>query len=176
MGGALDSTNIIDTPEVDETMPEGVVPQRAVMLLARRKAEAVASRHTEHDITIGSDTIVVLDGEILGKPKDREDAKAMLRRLSGETHRVFTGVCVHHSGKSEMFYSEASVTFANMTDSEIDEYLDTNEPFDKAGSYGVQGYGSKYIERIDGDYYAVVGLPVQKLYKVLHPILHKTAL
>ena len=167
---------VIDTPEVDETLPEGVVPQRAVMLLARRKAEAVAARHTESDIIIGSDTIVVLDGEILGKPKDREDAKAMLRRLSGETHRVFTGVCVHHDGKSEMFYGEASVVFATMTDSEIDEYLDTGEPFDKAGAYGVQGFGSRYIERIDGDYYAVVGLPVHQLYRVLRPLLHKNEL
>lgn len=166
----------IDTPEVDEALPEGVVPQRAVMMLARKKAEAVASRHTEHDITIGSDTIVVLDGEILGKPKDRDDARAMLKRLSGDTHRVFTGVCIHHEGKSEMFYSEASVTFVEMTDEEIEEYLDTGEPFDKAGAYGVQGFGARYIKNIDGDYYAVVGLPVHRLYRELYPLLHKNEL
>lgn len=162
----------IDTPEVDESLPEGLVPQRAVMTLAKKKAEAVAKHHTENDIVIGSDTIVVLDGEILGKPTDREDAKAMLRRLSGDTHRVFTGVCIHHSGKSETFYSEASVTFAEMTDGEIDEYLDTGEPFDKAGAYGVQGFGARYIKSIDGDYYAVVGLPVQQLYRELRKFLH----
>ena len=163
----------IDTPEVDETLPEGVVPQRAVMLLARRKAQAVAARYAEDAIVIGSDTIVVLDGEILGKPKDRDEAKTMLRRLSGQVHRVFTGVCVHHDGESEMFYGEASVFFADMTDSEIEDYLNTGEPFDKAGAYGIQGYGARYIKRLEGDYYAVMGLPVHQLYKVIYPLLHK---
>lgn len=163
---------VIDTPDVDESLPDGLVPQRAVMMLAKKKAEAVALRHEKGDVVIGSDTVVVLDGEILGKPADREEARTMLRLLSGNTHRVFTGVCICHENRSETFYSEASVTFAEMAPDEIEEYLDTGEPFDKAGAYGVQGYGARYIKSIDGDYYAVMGLPVQQLYRELRRLPH----
>ena len=157
----------VDVSDADETLPDGLDAHEAVALLARRKAEAVAARRDQSDAVIGADTVVVLDGAILGKPHGREDAARMLRALAGRTHTVVTGVCVLAGGRSECFTAEARVAFAAMSEAEIAAYLDTGEPFDKAGAYGIQGFGARYIERVEGDYPAVVGLPVHPLYAAL---------
>ena len=158
---------IVDVSDVSEALPASISPVDAVETLALRKAQAVAARHGPDDTVIGSDTVVVLGGEILGKPHDRADAAAMLRRLSGRTHEVVTGAAVLSGAHKTVFHSAALVTFAAMSEQEIAAYLDTGEPFDKAGAYGIQGYGARYIERVEGDYPAVVGLPVQRLYQAL---------
>jgi len=157
----------VEVSDVPEALPDGLSPAQAVETLALRKAAAVAARRGAADPVIGSDTVVALDGAVLGKPADRADAVRMLRALAGRTHEVFTGAAVLHGEKQIVFHSSARVTFAPMEEAEIAAYLDTGEPFDKAGAYGIQGYGARYIERVEGDYSAVVGLPVQRLYRAL---------
>ncbi len=162
---------ITDTFEVhpvdaDETLPAGIPIDLAPSLLADIKAQA-AAREFPDDLVIGCDTIVTLDDEIMGKPRDREDAFRMLRRLSGETHTVMTGTALYLNGKSTVFTVETRVTFYTLTDDEINAYLDTGEPFDKAGAYGIQGKGSLLVERIEGDYFNVVGLPVAALSRAM---------
>ena len=149
--------------DADETIPEGTKPEDAVVFLAARKALAV--ERADDETVLGADTIVVLDDKILGKPKDREDAFNMLSGLSGRVHSVFTGVCAVGNGTSLTFAEETKVKFYSLTDDEINEYLDTDEPYDKAGAYGIQGIASKFIQGIEGDYFNVVGLPVSSVYK-----------
>lgn len=115
-------------------------------------------------LVIGADTIVKIDNEVLGKPKTYEDAKRMLQSLSNNTHEVVTGVTILKDDKVETFSSIAKVTFYILTDEEIDEYIKTNEPMDKAGAYAIQGIGAKFIKTIDGDYYTIMGLPIAELY------------
>ena len=157
----------IKTADVDETLPDGVTPSEAVLYLSRIKAQPFANAD---DTVIGADTVVAIDGEILGKPKDREDAAEMLRKLSGREHSVFTGVCVIKGVEKQSFFVETKVKFFELGEDEISAYLDTGEPFDKAGAYGIQGYGSLLVEKIDGDYFNVVGLPVSKLNRILSKI------
>lgn len=139
---------------------------QAVMNVARSKAEEIAAAHP-HIPVLGADTSVVIDDEILGKPRDAEHAKAMLRRLSGRTHRVITGVWLCNGGQSNGFSDSAEVTFAPMTEEEIDAYVRSGEPMDKAGAYGIQGYGMRFITGIRGDFYTVMGLPSGRLYAFL---------
>ena len=115
-------------------------------------------------LVIGADTIVKIDNEVLGKPKTYEDAKRMLQSLSNNTHEVVTGVTILKDDKVETFSSIAKITFYSLTDEEIDEYIKTNEPMDKAGAYAIQGIGAKFIKTIDGDYYTIMGLPIAELY------------
>ena len=115
-------------------------------------------------LVIGSDTIVKINNEVLGKPKSYEQAKKMLQTLSNNTHEVVTGVTILKGDKVETFSSIANVTFYPLTDEEIDEYIKTNEPMDKAGAYAIQGIGAKFIKSIDGDYYTIMGLPIGELY------------
>ena len=145
--------------DADETIPEGTLPADAAMLTAEKKALAVAEKCT-NAVVIGADTIVVLDGRILGKPKDEADAKAMLRFLSGREHEVITGVCLTDGTKIEKFAQVSRVGFYELTDDEISAYVATREPMDKAGAYGIQGRGCVLVERIEGDYFNIVGLPV----------------
>lgn len=154
----------IKSADVDETLPEGITPDRAVVFLSKIKAQPLAN---STDTVIGADTVVAVDNKILGKPKDRNDAFSMLKLLSGKWHSVFTGVTVISSKKSTSFFVETKVKFFDLTDGEIIRYIDTNEPFDKAGAYGIQGKGSLLVEKIQGDYFNVVGLPVSTLNKVL---------
>ena len=154
------------TSWVDESLPDGRDAETAVKLLAERKARDVAKNHPE-DTVIGSDTVVALNGEILGKPTDDQDAARMLCSLSGKKHMVYTGVCVISQEKCSVFAGSAAVKFAEMSDGEIKEYIESGECRDKAGAYGIQGYGARYIEYIEGDYYSVMGLPVRLLYKEL---------
>ncbi len=154
---------VVRTADADETIPDGIKPQDAVVILAARKAMAVERNSGE--IILGADTVVVLDNEILGKPKDREDAFNTIRRLSGRVHSVFTGVCAVDDRGSLTFAEETKVEFYPLTDDEINAYVDTIEPYDKAGSYGIQGLASKFIRGIEGDYFNVVGLPISGIYK-----------
>lgn len=147
----------------------GEKPMDMVMRLALTKAKNVAKVSEEEAIIIGADTVVVLDEKILGKPKDQEDAFRMLRSLSGNCHTVFTGVAVLDtvSGKEKTFSEATKVRFKELTDEEIEAYIESLEPMDKAGAYGIQELGSFFIEGIEGDYFNVVGLPVCKLGKLL---------
>lgn len=149
--------------DADETIPDGTKPQDAVVFLAARKAMAV--ERAEDELVLGADTVVVLDNKVLGKPKDREDAYNMLRSLSGRVHSVFTGVCAIGNGVSITFAEETKVEFLPLTDKEILNYIDSNEPYDKAGAYGIQGLASKFVRGIEGDYFNVVGLPISRTYE-----------
>jgi septum formation protein len=156
----------VHSSDIDEHIPHGMEAEEAVVQLAERKAKAVSEQFME-EIVIGSDTVVVCDGKILGKPIDRDDAFSMLRQLSGREHRVLTGVAIVNGDKVKSFYEETKVTFWELTDSDITSYLDSGEPFDKAGSYGIQGFGSLFVKKINGDYFNVVGLPVSRLSREL---------
>lgn len=157
---------------VDKSTKEEVtrssVPEDVVMELAEQKAAEVAQRHPDGSLVIGADTIVALEGRILGKPADAADAAKMLHALQGKTHQVYTGVClIRQKGdtcEKEVFYECTKVHVAQMTDGEIAEYVATGEPLDKAGAYGIQGYFAPFVTGIEGDYYNVVGLPVHALY------------
>ena len=152
----------VEVSGADEHVTEALSPEQLVARLAEKKASEVASRFPEAAV-IGSDTVVELDGEILGKPHSREEAVSMLRRLSGREHRVQ----ILSPAGSRSLVSTAEVHFAPMTDREIEWYVSTGEPMDKAGAYGIQGYACRYITGIRGDYYTVMGLPVQMLYRAL---------
>ena len=149
-----------------EYIAPGTPPQEAVQSLARQKAEAVAAQ-CPSDTVIGADTVVTLDGVILGKPRDAADAARMLHLLSGRTHEVYTGVCLCRAGYAETFFACTRVTFYPLTDEEIDDYIATGEPMDKAGAYGIQGLGCTLVRGIEGDYCIVVGLPVASLVRLL---------
>ena len=170
-----------------EAMPSGceentkaVDPGEVVMDLSGIKCMDIAGKIMNGELTpkaaspegylvVGSDTIVVFEGQIIGKPKDREDAFRTLKRLSGNTHSVYTGVTVFDTatGKREVFYERTLVTFFELTDEEISAYVSSGDPMDKAGSYGVQGPGAFLVKRIEGDYFTVVGLPIARLYHTL---------
>lgn len=155
---------VVKSAEVDESLPDGISPDKAVEYLSKIKAEPF---NNGIDTIIGADTVVAIDGKILGKPIDSTDAFNMLRLLSGRHHSVFTGVTVITPDKTETFSVETRVKFFDLTDEEIREYIATHECDDKAGAYGIQGKGSLLVEGIDGDYFNVVGLPVSRLKKRL---------
>lgn len=157
----------VKTAEVEEKLPENISPSDAVLYLSKIKAQPIAD---DENTVIGADTVVAIDGRILGKPKDRKDAFSMLKMLSGRVHSVFTGVTIIKSGASKSFYCETMVKFFDLTDDEINAYIATGECDDKAGAYGIQGKGSVLVEKIDGDYFNVVGLPVSKLYRELKSV------
>lgn len=138
------------------------------MMLATRKAQAAAEKFPD-DRVIAADTVVALGKRIYGKPQSSEEAFEMLSALSGKTHQVFTGVCIYtKSGDRNAFCTRTDVTFFPLSESEIQTYIATGEPMDKAGAYGIQGKGSLFVEKIDGDYYNVVGLPISRLVRELH--------
>jgi septum formation protein len=134
--------------------------------LAREKALAVAKERPQ-DVVLGADTVVVVDGEILGKPLDAADAVRMLRMLSGREHQVITGVCVVANGQSSVANETTAVTMSEISENEIADYVATGEPMDKAGAYAIQGVASRWIPRIEGDYSNVVGLPVALVWRML---------
>ncbi len=150
----------IITSDCDENLPEGIHPREGVEILAIRKGEAVAKEHPEA-LVISSDTLVELDGIPLGKPKDKEDAKRMLRALSGRAHNVHTGVAVHLRGKVYSGVDSSAVFFKELTDGEIGDYIATGEPMDKAGSYGIQGIGGRLVEKYEGDFDTIVGMSMR---------------
>ena len=153
---------------LEENYPATLQGEEIPMFLAQQKAEAYLNSLTPKDMLITADTIVWLDGVVYGKPKDEADAKKMLRALSGKTHDVITGVCVTTTERQETFAAVSKVTFASFSDDEINYYIEKYRPMDKAGSYGVQEWiGYIGVERIDGSFYNVMGLPVQRLYTLL---------
>jgi septum formation protein len=152
---------------IDETYLPGEAAREHAERLAREKAGAI---EVPDAITIGSDTIVVVDGRVLGKPRDREHAAEMLHQLSGRSHVVMTGVAAKWRGNLVSGLEEVGVTFRPLRDDEIDRYIDTGEPMDKAGAYGIQGFGATIVERVDGDYFAVMGLPLNRLARLLETL------
>ena len=152
--------------DVPEVCPAGMKAEETAPFLAMIKAEAVAEDHPER-VVIGADTTVILDGEALGKPESEEDAFMMLRKLSGRTHKVVTGVALIGKGKKEVFASETEVTFYQLSDEEIRSYIETGDPMDKAGAYGIQSGGARFVREIKGDYYTVVGLPAAEVARRL---------
>lgn len=154
----------IKSAQVDETLPCAMAPKKAVEYLSQIKAQPFENGV---DTIIGADTVVCIDDLILGKPKNRDDAFNMLRLLSGRYHSVFTGVTVIRGNDTVTFSSETKVKFFELSDSEINNYIDTKECFDKAGAYGIQGKGALLVERIEGDYFNVVGLPINLLGRLL---------
>lgn len=150
--------------EVDESSSEQN-PARLVQELAGRKASHIAAGEKPGTLVLGADTVVVLDGAILGKPKDREEAETMIKRLSGRAHEVYTGVALVIAGESRrtVFAAETRVHVAPMTEAEIKAYVDSGEPMDKAGAYGIQGRFACFVEKIEGEYSNVVGLPLAAL-------------
>lgn len=149
--------------EVDETIKPGELPRDYVLRLSSEKARAVAQGD---DLVLGADTTVVIHGQIAGKPVDAEDAKRMLRLLSGRWHEVLTAVSLVRAGRVLSEIASTRVKFAEMSEAEIDWYVATGEPMDKAGAYAVQGRASLFVERIEGSYSNVVGLPVQLVYRL----------
>ena len=155
----------IRVADIDEAMDPDKAPYDEVARVSRLKAKAVPAG--EDDTVIAADTIVVCQGKVLGKPKDGEDAKRMLRLLSGRDHQVMTGVTVLRGARCETFTEVTDLHFRDLTDKEIDDYVATGEPMDKAGSYGIQGGAALFCERLVGDYYNVMGLPVCRLGMIL---------
>lgn len=155
--------------DVDESVRSDELPVPHCERLARAKAHTLAVLNPDA-VVIGSDTIVVIDGEILGKPADRAAAIAMLSRLSGRTHTVFTAVAVAHGGVTLSGVETVAVTFRTLDDARIAAYVDTGEPMDKAGAYGIQGFGATNVERIDGDYFAVMGLPLGRMVVLMQEL------
>ncbi|MGN7939656.1 Maf family protein [Virgibacillus sp. 6R] len=152
--------------EVEEKVDETLHPEEMVKLLAQQKAEYVA-KSNQNAYVIGSDTLVVYDGQMLGKPVDKNHAIEILQKLSGKTHEVYTGVSIIYGSQIRSFTEKTAVTFYPLSNKEIEDYVSTGEPMDKAGGYGIQGYGSLLVNKISGDYYAVVGLPIARLKREL---------
>jgi septum formation protein len=150
--------------DIDERYVAGEKPHEHAERLAREKAAAI---HEPEAVVIGSDTIVVVGGHVLGKPKDEDDAARMLRHLSGRSHTVITAVAVAWKGRVESGMEEVDVTFHALSDADIAAYIATREPMDKAGAYGIQGFGATIVARVNGDYFAVMGLPLQRLVVLL---------
>ena len=161
-----------DVPDIEESRANGEDPEDYVLRLANDKALAVAKRQPDECLVIGSDTLIRCDQDVMEKPMDFEHFQKMMRQLSGRTHDVLTSVAVcHWSGQclvaSESALITTKVEFAALADDDIESYWATGEPLDKAGGYGIQGYGGKYVKRIEGSYFAVVGLPLYETEQLL---------
>ena len=157
--------------DVEEIRAPGEPPDDYARRLARAKAEAAWEDRDE--IVLGADTIVVLDQDVLEKPRDAADARSMLRRLAGREHTVITGIYLRHPGGAQADSSATRVRFTPLTDQEIEAYVATGEPMDKAGAYAIQGLASKFVERVEGCYFNVIGLPLSQVYRYLK-LLEKT--
>lgn len=151
----------------EEIVPEGTPVNDIPRLLAIQKAKAVSNERPD-DIIIGADTIVVLNNQIFGKPKNKDDAKRMLHELSGKDHFVYTGVAIINGENITSFVSKTVVSFYELSDEIINQYVDSGEPMDKAGAYGIQGKGCILVKKIDGDYFTVVGFPVSETARYLN--------
>ncbi len=155
-------------PDIDESYPEGLSGEAIACAISKKKAAAYRPTLAPDELIITADTIVYLDGEVLGKPHDEAEAHKMLRKLSGRTHQVITGVTLLTKDLEHTFDCVSNVTFANLTDKEIDYYIENYKPNDKAGAYGIQEWiGYIGVESIEGSYFNVMGLPVQRLYQTL---------
>ena len=172
---SLISDNVEIRPaECDETLPDGIGAKQAVEYLSKIKNDAVKEFSAEDELIISADTVVAVSNEILGKPVDKEDARRMINLLSGKTHQVYTGVTLALKGNSITFSEKTDVTFFPLSDEEIEEYISSKEPYDKAGAYGIQGKASLLVEGINGDYFNVVGFPVARVKRELLKFLKNT--
>ncbi len=171
MAGLLFTVEPADVPEI---IPDGMPAEKESEFLASVKAGYVLSRQDEKRrdavLIVGADTTVLCEGRVLGKPKDKAEAKEMLRFLSGKVHEVYTGVAIVSEDVNETFTSVTKVEFYELTDEEIDWYVSTNEPMDKAGAYGIQGFGCRLVKRIEGDYFTVMGLPIAEVTRCIEKI------
>lgn len=156
--------------DVDERAVTAPDPASLARALAQAKCLAVAGGHPR-DIVIGCDTVVDVDGRVFGKPGDREEARRMLRALSGRSHLVHTGVCIRCGQQQELFADTTVVTFAPLDEAEIEAYIRTDEPYDKAGGYGIQGGAARFVTRLEGCYFNVMGFPVPRVYQALKAFL-----
>ena len=153
---------------IDESYPNTLPPTEVAQYIAAKKADAYLTTITDNDLVITADTVMIVDDEILGKPHDEAEAKAMLRRISGRSHQVVTGVCLVTKNKRREFSVSTDVTFRNLTESEIDYYVSHYHPLDKAGAYGIQEWiGYVGVTALNGSYFNVMGLPVQRIYAEL---------
>lgn len=155
----------VQPTDADETVEEGMSPAECVALLSARKAEAAAVK--TDGVIVAADTVVALDGKILGKPRDKQHAREMLRALSGRRHTVYTGVTVRQGDKAVTEVSETAVEMRRISEEELLDYVASGEPLDKAGAYGIQGRGGMLVSRIEGDYYTVMGLPLCMTSQIL---------
>lgn len=167
----LENANVkfdIIKSEIDEVILDDELPSQVVMRLAFEKCMDIAAKHRE-SLVIGADTVVVLDDIILGKPKDIDEAIAMITQLSGKTHQVITGISLINltANKKIIDYVVSNVKFKDLSKEDIKDYIQTNESLDKAGAYGIQGYGALLVEEIQGDYFNIVGLPISRLSDLL---------
>lgn len=169
---AVVPADIDETPLPDESPLELVERLACAKAQAIARAQKIAATHDKQDeVIVAADTIVAIDGEKLGKPRNEKDAQAMLRRLSGRTHQVATGVCIIRGNACESFTEVTDVTFYELSASEIEGYVASEEPMDKAGAYGIQGVGGRMlVKKIDGDFYNVVGLPIARVVRELHAL------
>ena len=158
---------VVRPPDADESLPAGIEPGAAVELLSARKGEAARALADPDALILAADTVVALDGAILGKPRSREEAVSMLTALSGRTHQVYTGVTLLRGEETLTEHEVTAVTFRPLTAAEIDAYVASGEPMDKAGAYGIQGLGALLAERLEGDYFNVMGLPLCRLGRML---------
>lgn len=153
--------------DAEEIVDPALTPEETVRSLARQKAAAVEPSLCDGDILISADTVVFIDGSILGKPHSREEAFSMLSTLSGRRHTVYTGVCISDGKKRVDFAERTEVEFLSLSEKEINAYIDSGEPFDKAGAYGIQGRGALLVKGIEGDFYNVMGFPVARVNREL---------
>lgn len=156
----------IRVPKLDEPLRPGESPDTFVIRIAREKAKCISD---ETSVVLAADTVVVNGSRILGKPADREEAAAMLRALSGQTHQVMTGVCIRFPDRTDCFHAETNVTFRELPEREIDAYVESGEPMDKAGAYAIQGGAAKMVRYVNGSYSNVVGLPLCEVIERLEP-------
>lgn len=156
--------------DIDETLPEDIGPEFAPVFLAAEKANAIAALYPD-DLIISADTIVFAEGKILGKPKNSENAIEMLEFLSGKTHKVITGCCIRKGDRACSFSEESYVTFFELTRQEIHQYVSSGAADGKAGAYGIQDTGALFVEKIEGDYYNIVGLPIARLNREIKKLL-----
>ena len=168
LGGLGVDYEVVSLPEIDESYPPTLTGEEIPRYISRQKANAYRAMMTSETMLITADTIVWMDGKVYGKPVDADDARRMLRDLSGHTHTVITGVTITTSEHSKSFAVSTQVTFASLSDDEIDYYISNYKPFDKAGAYGIQEWiGYIGVTALDGSYFNVMGLPIQRLYSEL---------
>jgi len=170
--GALGFEFTIRTKETDESYPFQMAAKDVAVFVAKKKADALRSTLNENEVLICADTVVILDGKVLGKPKDMQEAKETIKELAGKSHSVITGIAIQTKTEETLFSCETIVLFGQISEEEIKRYIRHFKPFDKAGSYGIQEWiGHAFIERIEGSYNNVVGLPTNQVYKALQQYL-----
>ena len=166
----LDVPFTVKGAQIDETLNKELPLYEAIEDIAYRKAAALAKKYPQEWI-VSADTIVCLDDQVMGKPQDEQQAEMMLKRLSGRTHQVITAVCIYDGKTAHLFHEVSKVTFYALSEEEIKAYIATKEPLDKAGAYGIQGKGAFLVEKIEGDYYNIVGLPIARLKREMEDCL-----